>query len=87
MNRKFTDEKKTTFWLVLEDGGSSDTWLGIPVKWPHISNARCDRGIRTRELPYRPSQGTHFFQISRHSALVISLLTRLNKMVGLTKIF
>ena len=42
--------------------GSSDPWLGIPVKWPHISAARV---IVEEGLPnYRvdPSQGTHFFQ-------------------------
>lgn len=42
--------------------GSSDSALGIPVKWPHISGARL---IVETSLPgYRiePSQGTHFFQ-------------------------
>ncbi|MDE5750686.1 MAG: phosphoenolpyruvate synthase, partial [Duncaniella sp.] len=41
---------------------SSDTALGIPVKWPAISAARL---IVESSLPnYRiePSQGTHFFQ-------------------------
>ncbi len=42
--------------------GSSDEWLGIPVKWPHISNARLI--VETSFANYRidPSQGTHFFQ-------------------------
>jgi hypothetical protein len=42
--------------------GSSDEWLGIPVKWPHISNARLI--VETSFSNYRidPSQGTHFFQ-------------------------
>lgn len=42
--------------------GSSDTALGIPVKWPHIAGAKL---IVESSLPgYRiePSQGTHFFQ-------------------------
>jgi hypothetical protein len=42
--------------------GSSDSALGVPVKWPHISGARL---IVESSLPgYRiePSQGTHFFQ-------------------------
>ncbi|MDE6545752.1 MAG: phosphoenolpyruvate synthase, partial [Paramuribaculum sp.] len=42
--------------------GSSDPSLGIPVKWPNISQARL---IVENSLPgYRvePSQGTHFFQ-------------------------
>lgn len=42
--------------------GSSDSALGIPVKWPQIAGARL---IVESALPgYRiePSQGTHFFQ-------------------------
>ncbi|MDR2389922.1 MAG: PEP/pyruvate-binding domain-containing protein, partial [Tannerellaceae bacterium] len=42
--------------------GSSDPWLGIPVKWPHISNARLivESGLENYRVD--PSQGTHFFQ-------------------------
>ncbi len=42
--------------------GSSDPWLGIPVKWPQISNARLiiESGIENYRID--PSQGTHFFQ-------------------------
>ncbi|WP_019538588.1 PEP/pyruvate-binding domain-containing protein [Proteiniphilum acetatigenes] len=42
--------------------GSSDPWLGIPVKWPHISQARVivESGIENYRI--EPSQGTHFFQ-------------------------
>jgi hypothetical protein len=42
--------------------GSSDPWLGIPVKWPHISNARLivEAGLENYRID--PSQGTHFFQ-------------------------
>ena len=42
--------------------GSSDPWLGIPVKWPQISNARLiiESGIDKYRID--PSQGTHFFQ-------------------------
>ena len=42
--------------------GSSDSWLGVPVKWPHISAAKL---IVEEMLPsyyVDPSQGTHFFQ-------------------------
>lgn len=42
--------------------GSSDSWLGIPVKWPNISGAKL---IVEEILPncyVDPSQGTHFFQ-------------------------
>jgi hypothetical protein len=42
--------------------GSSDPWLGIPVKWPQISAARLivESGLASYRID--PSQGTHFFQ-------------------------
>ena len=42
--------------------GSADSWLGIPVKWSHISNARLivESGLSSYRVD--PSQGTHFFQ-------------------------
>jgi len=42
--------------------GSSDPWLGIPVKWPHISAAKVivEAGLKSYHID--PSQGTHFFQ-------------------------
>lgn len=42
--------------------GSSDSWLGIPVKWPQISKARLivESGLENYRID--PSQGTHFFQ-------------------------
>ena len=42
--------------------GSTDPWLGIPVRWQHISAARIivESGLRNYRID--PSQGTHFFQ-------------------------
>jgi hypothetical protein len=42
--------------------GSTDPWLGIPVKWQHISGARIiiESGLKNYRID--PSQGTHFFQ-------------------------
>ncbi|MBQ7634348.1 MAG: phosphoenolpyruvate synthase [Bacteroidaceae bacterium] len=42
--------------------GSSDPWLGIPVKWSHICGARVivEQGLKQYQVD--PSQGTHFFQ-------------------------
>lgn len=42
--------------------GSADPWLGIPVKWQAISQARVivESGLATYRI--EPSQGTHFFQ-------------------------
>ncbi len=62
INRKFLAEGKNYVLIGPGRWGSSDYWLGIPVKWPHISAARV---IVEAGLPnYRvdPSQGTHFFQ-------------------------
>ena len=42
--------------------GSSDTALGIPVKWPHISNAKLIVEASLSNYRIEPSQGTHFFQ-------------------------
>ncbi len=42
--------------------GSSDTALGIPVKWPQISAARLIVESAVGSYRIEPSQGTHFFQ-------------------------
>ncbi len=42
--------------------GSSDPWLGIPVKWPQISAARLIVESGLAHYRIDPSQGTHFFQ-------------------------
>lgn len=42
--------------------GSSDSWLGVPVKWPAISGARVIVECGLTDYRIDPSQGTHFFQ-------------------------
>ncbi|MDR0954347.1 MAG: phosphoenolpyruvate synthase, partial [Rikenellaceae bacterium] len=42
--------------------GSSDPWLGIPIKWSHISQARVIVESGLEDFRVDPSQGTHFFQ-------------------------
>jgi hypothetical protein len=42
--------------------GSSDPWLGIPVKWSQISEARVIIESGLENFRIDPSQGTHFFQ-------------------------
>lgn len=42
--------------------GSSDPWLGIPVKWSQISNAQVLVELALNNYKIEPSQGTHFFQ-------------------------
>ena len=62
INAKFLD--KGEHYVLVGPGrwGSSDSWLGIPVKWPNIS-AACiivEAGLTNYRVD--PSQGTHFFQ-------------------------
>lgn len=62
INRKFTAEEKNYVLVGPGRWGSSDSWLGIPVKWPHISNARVIVECGLENYRVDPSQGTHFFQ-------------------------
>ena len=62
LNKKMLQQER--YYVLVGPGrwGSSDVWLGIPVKWPHISNARVivESGLSSYRID--PSQGTHFFQ-------------------------
>ncbi len=62
MNRQFLDEGKHYVLVGPGRWGSSDSWLGIPVKWPHISAARIIVEAGLTNYRVDPSQGTHFFQ-------------------------
>lgn len=62
MNRQFTAGEKNYVLVGPGRWGSSDSWLGIPVKWPHISNARVIVECGLENYRVDPSQGTHFFQ-------------------------
>jgi hypothetical protein len=63
---KINDEfvKRNENYILIGPGrwGSSDPWLGIPVKWAQISAARLiiESGLENYRID--PSQGTHFFQ-------------------------
>lgn len=62
LNKQFINNKRNYILIGPGRWGSTDPWLGIPIKWPQISEARV---IVESGLPnYRidPSQGTHFFQ-------------------------
>jgi hypothetical protein len=62
INRKFLDADKNYVLIGPGRWGSSDYWLGIPVKWPHISAARVIVETGLKNYHVDPSQGTHFFQ-------------------------
>ena len=42
--------------------GSTDPWLGIPVRWDQVSGARVIVESGFKDLRVTPSQGSHFFQ-------------------------
>jgi hypothetical protein len=62
INRRFLDEGRNYVLVGPGRWGSSDPWLGVPVKWPHISAAKVivEAGLTNYRID--PSQGTHFFQ-------------------------
>ena len=62
LNKRFLDERKHYILIGPGRWGSSDTWLGIPVKWPNISAARVIVEAGLTNYRVDPSQGTHFFQ-------------------------
>ena len=62
VNRKFIDSGKNYVLVGPGRWGSSDYWLGIPVKWSHISAARVIVEAGLANYRVDPSQGTHFFQ-------------------------
>ncbi|MCB0805122.1 MAG: phosphoenolpyruvate synthase [Bacteroidales bacterium] len=62
LNDRFLKEGKNYILVGPGRWGSTDPWLGIPVKWPQISAARIivESGMENYRID--PSQGTHFFQ-------------------------
>jgi hypothetical protein len=62
LNDQFTSGKKNYILIGPGRWGSSDPWLGIPVKWPQISSARLIVESGLEHYRIDPSQGTHFFQ-------------------------
>lgn len=62
LNRQFVEQERSYVLVGPGRWGSSDPWLGIPVKWPHISQARVIVECGLENYRVDPSQGTHFFQ-------------------------
>lgn len=62
LNNEFADRDANYILVGPGRWGSSDPWLGIPVKWSQISQARViiEAGLDNYRID--PSQGTHFFQ-------------------------
>lgn len=62
VNNRFLDLKKNYVLVGPGRWGSSDPWLGIPIKWSQISEARVIVEAGLENFRVEPSQGTHFFQ-------------------------
>lgn len=62
INRTFLDEGRNYVLVGPGRWGSSDYWLGVPVKWPAISAAKVIVEAGLENYRVEPSQGTHFFQ-------------------------
>ena len=62
LNKCLVEENKP--YVIIGPGrwGSSDHWLGVPVKWAHISGAKLIVETTLKNYQVDPSQGTHFFQ-------------------------
>jgi len=61
LNKKFKNKHK---YVIAGPGrwGSADPWLGIPVQWRQISQAKAIIEVGLEDLPIDPSFGSHFFQ-------------------------
>jgi hypothetical protein len=62
LNNKFIESNENYILIGPGRWGSSDKALGIPVKWPDISQARLIVESALNNYRIEPSQGTHFFQ-------------------------
>ncbi len=62
LNSQFVKAKKNYILVGPGRWGSTDPWLGIPVKWAQISAARLIVESGLKDFRIDPSQGTHFFQ-------------------------
>jgi CheY-like chemotaxis protein len=61
INLKFQHNQQNYILMGPGRWGSSDPWLGIPVKWANISAVRLLVEIGLEDYNVDPSQGTHFF--------------------------
>ena len=62
LNARMRDEQRTYILVGPGRWGSSDPFLGVPVKWTHISEAKVIVECGIERFDVEPSQGTHFFQ-------------------------
>ena len=61
-NQKFKDQNVPYMLVGPGRWGTTDRWLGIPIKWNQISSARVIIEADYGDFVVEPSFGTHFFQ-------------------------
>lgn len=61
INENFAKEGKNYVLLGFGRWGTSDRWLGIPVEWSQISQAKVIIESNLENFKVDPSQGSHFF--------------------------
>jgi hypothetical protein len=61
INRKMMKENKKYVLIGPGRWGTRDKWIGIPVAWPQISNAKVIVETDLEDFPLDGSSGSHFF--------------------------
>jgi len=61
MNRRLLDAGRPYLLVVLGRLGTSDPWLGIPVRWGQVSGAKVIVEASSSDMTVDMSQGSHFF--------------------------
>ncbi|MBT8341559.1 MAG: hypothetical protein HKP58_09725, partial [Desulfatitalea sp.] len=62
LNARFNDGNRRFILVGPGRWGSQDPWLGIPVRWHHISKVGAIVETTDQRLRVEPSQGTHLFR-------------------------
>ncbi|MEA3494490.1 MAG: PEP/pyruvate-binding domain-containing protein [Bacteroidota bacterium] len=61
LNNKMTKEGRKYILIGPGRWGTRDKWIGIPVSWPQISNAKVIVETNFEDYPLDSSSGSHFF--------------------------
>ncbi len=62
LNARMVHKKRPYLLIGMGRWGTSDNWLGIPVKWDQISGAKTIVETNFKDMVVTASQGSHFFQ-------------------------
>jgi len=61
LNQKMLDTKRNYILIGPGRWGTRDRFIGIPVAWPQICNAKVIVEMSTKDFPLDASLGSHFF--------------------------